>query len=524
MAPQRSPASTWFALVALAATASAQRSSGGSKFWTATTRYQDCISTDPTPYTRINGAVTTYTYSTTCTIKDSVSPTVSPYSTSTDNGYYYDDLALVYQYYSDGAVASSDLYDRRATSSSSQYTYYSFVMPVTMEYPSSCPTPVTWSTNASVNVPTQVLPQITPLSVETSSPTRYAYKDTMYETWYLTSGAAPFTSTENYYYSYYIADCSTPYSYESGSRTYSYSYPSYTGSVSGGSSGGGSSGSDRWEVCYLYGGCTSLKTWVIIIATIIPALFLLGFLESYFWFRRLMLGKGCLRFGTISWICISLWVACFTRSQSRRSPDDQKILREKWKQTGFGTALGLWFKWGFRHKYPVPLLGQYSRNTVGIVPEGQPLPVPGMVQTSGTYPPGGPPPPGGIYYIVPPEGQGPPQTYYTAPPGWTPAPNGQGMPMPPGQAYMPPADGSVSYYGEQAKGAPAVSTSPVSPVTGAPQPVPSPVSTVTALSINAVEAPAPQQPAHPPTGSPPSQPSQPAQLPTGEPNPPPKPT
>ena len=205
-----------------------------------------------------------------------------------------------------------------------------------------------------------------------------------------------------------------------------------------------------------------------------------------------MLGKGCLRFGTVCWICLSLWVACFTRSQSRRSPEDQKLLREKWRQTSFGTAIKLWFKWGFRHRYPVPLLGQYSRNTVGIVPEGQPLPVPGMVQMNGNYP-GGPPPPPGAYM---PNGQG--QAYYPPPQGWVPGPNGQAYPMPPpGQAYMPGPNGAVQYYGEQPKSVPSVTTSSVTPVNGAPHPAPSPVSPAVPSQqpppSNVAEAPTPVQ-------------------------------
>jgi hypothetical protein len=208
---------------------------------------------------------------------------------------------------------------------------------------------------------------------------------------------------------------------------------------------------------------------------------------------------------------MSLWIACFTRSQSRRSPEDQKLLRQKWKETSFGTAIKLWFKWGFRHRYPVPLLGQYSRNTVGIVPEGQPLPAPGMVQTNNNYY-GGPPPPPGAFM---PNGQG--QPYYPPTQGWAAAPNGQGYPMPPpGQAYMPP-NGFVQYYGgEQTKNAPSITTTSVSPVNGAPQPAASPISPIASPQLHnpsAAEAPAAGQlPAH--STGPQAPAVAPAQLPT----------
>jgi hypothetical protein len=505
---------SWLALFAGVSTVTAQ----STPFWTFTTRYQDCFDT-------YEGVYSTYTTSSTCTIKDSVTPTVTPYAVATptsDDYYYgYSDLQVFTAWYTSGAVPDSDLeptynYDLDATTTTqrSTSTYYEFSMLVTYTAPASCPTPFTFTTNASVAIPTQVVNQLSPVAVETSIPAPTARASYVYETWYLSDGAAPFTSTDDLYYSAYIESCSTPYQYSDYSYTNTrYSYPTgRTGSGSGGSSGN-SGDSDSWRVCYLgYGyGCSSLRTWVIIIAVVIPGLFLLGFLESYFWFRRLMLGKGCLRFGTISWICMSLWIACFTRSQSRRSPEDQKLLRQKWKETSFGTAIKLWFKWGFRHRYPVPLLGQYSRNTVGIVPEGQPLPAPGMVQTNNNYY-GGPPPPPGAFM---PNGQG--QPYYPPTQGWAAAPNGQGYPMPPpGQAYMPP-NGFVQYYGgEQTKNAPSITTTSVSPVNGAPQPAASPISPIASPQLHnpsAAEAPAAGQlPAH--STGPQAPAVAPAQLPT----------
>ncbi|KAJ4299256.1 hypothetical protein N0V90_004500 [Kalmusia sp. IMI 367209] len=485
---------SWLALLAGSATVTAQ-----SAFWTYTSRFQDCYY----PYTYYDGDTTSM--STWCDIKSTVTPTVSPTSTSTYS-YSTGDLELVYAWYTSNAVAESDIipysrYDPDATTTTetTTSTYHVFSMQVTYTAPTYCETPFTVTTNASVSVPTEVLDQVTPFMVITSTPTPTRRATYVFETWYFSEGDVPFTSSDDYYYTAYVEECSLPY----------YAYPTYTGSSSGGYGGGtsgsgsgsGSGSSDDWEVCYLYSGCTSLKTWIIIIAALIPSLFVLGFFESYFWFRRLMLGKGCLRFGTIFWICISLWVACFTRTQSRRSPEDQKLLREKWKNTSFGTAIKLWFRWGFRHRYPVPLLGQYSRNTVGIVPEGQPLPVPGMPPPGAFYPSGAPAP-----------GQG--QVYYPPPQGWVPAPNGQGYPMPPpGQAYMAGANGAPQYYGEQSKEAPSVTTTTVSPVNGAPQPVPSPVSPTLSSQPpppHVAEAPSPTpQPTQTAT-----MPQPPAQLPT----------
>ncbi|KAL5410923.1 hypothetical protein PMIN03_005164 [Paraphaeosphaeria minitans] len=487
---------SWLALFAGVTIVTAQSNSA---FWTFTTRYQDCTYAD-------SGIYSDYTYSSTCTIKDSVTPTVEPYEISTPTSdsydYYYgsSDLKMYTAWYTAGAVPDSDLkptydYDATTTRARSTSTYYDFSMLVTYTAPADCPTSFTFTTNASVNVPTQVLHSVTPYAVDTSIPVPTARASYIYETWYLSGGEAPFTSTEDYYYTEYIEQCSTPYQYRSYS-SYSYTRSRYTyptDSVSGGSNGN-SGDSYRWDYCYYYG-CTNPRLWIIIIAAVIPGIFVLGFFESYFWFRRLMLGKGCLRFGTISWICISLWVACFTRSQSRRSPEDQQLLRQKWQETSFGTAIKLWFKWGFRHRYPVPLLGQYSRNTVGIVPEGQTLPAPGMVMTNGNYT-GGPQPPPGAFL---PNGQG--QPCYPPLQGWVAAPNGQGYPMPSsGQAYMPP-NGVFQYNIEQTKDAPSATTTSVSPVNGTPQPAPSPVSPTVSPHVhdpNVAEAPPDiQAPVHP---------------------------
>jgi hypothetical protein len=475
MAVTRAQKASWLALLCNLAAVGAQTST---PFWTYTTRFQDYVSTSK--YTYMDGDTSTYSYTYTKTIKSNVTPTSSAYSTSTYEYSYDDELQLVYAYYSDGAVAESDLeLDYSATRylpTTSDTATTVFRMPITYTAPASCPSAFTFSTDETVSVPTQVVDQVTPVSKSTGTPSTYLYYGaSVTEIWFLSAGAAPLRTTTAYNYRYSIQNCEKPTSYSS---------------YSGGYTSGGDY--DDLSVCSWYSGCTSFKVWVIIIASIIPALFLLGFVESYFWFRRLMLGKGALRFGTICWICISLWVGCFTRTQSRRSPEDQKLLRQKWNNTKAGDAFKLWWRWGFRHAYPVPLLGQYSRNTVGIVPAGQPLPQIG--QPAMMYGPGYMPPPGapGAYY---PNGQ----PMYPPPQGWSPAANGQPYPTPPpGQAYMPPPNGTVSYYGEQPKDVASVTehtVSPVMPGTQAPpHSVPSPpVSTVVpeGHSTGVSEAPTP---------------------------------
>ncbi|CAI6342517.1 unnamed protein product [Periconia digitata] len=476
MAPVIAQKASWLTwlVVGLSATAQAQFSSGtrtsSSAFWTVTSRVVKSTSTYGYTYTYMTSTETDL-YRTTVLreVKSGVTPTATPMSTSSGYGSYYDDVDEVYAIYEAGAVAESDLEPDTTSyytyTRSSSYKDITYIMPVTYTQPASCSsTSFSVTGDITAYIPSIVQDQITPTSKITTRSTAYYLSSTYdVETWFLSAGAAP--STSNYYYSSYVAECSAPPLSKWRSGT--------------GSSGGGSSSSDDdsgLEWCSWYGYCTGIKIWIIIIASIIPGLFVLGFIESYIWFRRLMLGKGALRGGTVCWAMITLIVLCFTRSQSRRSAEDQKLLRENWNKTSTGQALKLWFKWGFKHRYPVPLLGQYSRNTVGIVPEGQPLPQ--MGQSNVAYPgfqpqPGTGPqqPPNIIYHNG--------QPYYSGvPPGWVPPPNaaeGQHIPAP-GTAYIPPQHYSEAFAPQAAdtKDRSAFSVSPVQNPAVAHPPPPQP--------------------------------------------------
>jgi hypothetical protein len=384
-----------------------------------------------------------------------VTPTATPTSTSTSFS-YYSDVEIVYHYYGQNAVALSDVepeYGDEGYSTAIYGSYTSgatptttFYMPVAMTAPASCPTQFTVTTTATVSIPSIVRDQVKPTStVNAGITTHGSYYTYSVETWYLSAGAAPFTSTDDFTYSYYIASCSTPPAARSSGG--------YYGGGGSSSNDDDSSSSDSYycsRYSYSYYCSSGLKTWIIVIASVIPGLFLLGFLESWFWFRRLMMGKSAMRFGTVCWVLISLWVLCFTRMQDARSKEDQVLLQEKWKNMRSGAAFKAWWKWGFRHAYPVEHLGQFSKQTVGVVPVGQPL-HPAMGQAPPGSMPGPPPPgaPGQVYYYGPP------------PPGWVPTSDGQGF-MPP-QGYMYPPPQQAGYYGgDLSKGATNVSTSPVS--------------------------------------------------------------
>ncbi|KAF2008016.1 hypothetical protein P154DRAFT_516783 [Amniculicola lignicola CBS 123094] len=330
-------------------------------FWTVTKRYQYYMSVETDTYTwRSTNPYYYWTYTSTATLNSGVTPTVTPLSSTTSSD-TYQNIELVSLYYQTGAVPDSDLIPTTtaSTTTSTTTTYTQYSMAVTYTPPASCSKTWKYTTSVSVYIPSEVRDQITPISVITS--TGYtitystgAYTGSPWETWLLSDGAAPMTTTgwyADYYYTRDVMNCKKP-----------------------GSSSSTNYDSDDIKVCTLYSGCTSLKTWIIIVATLLSTLFVLGWIESYFWFRRLMTGRSALRFGTVCWVLISLWVLCFTRRQKARPVQDHVYLKQQWSQLSFGRRLKLWFKWGFRHSYPTALLGEYVPPAGTVVyRSGQPI-------------------------------------------------------------------------------------------------------------------------------------------------------
>ncbi|KAH9878068.1 hypothetical protein J1614_003285 [Plenodomus biglobosus] len=420
-------------------------------FWTATTRLIDVYS--ELPYTYYNGEITTESFLSTRTIKNGVTPTVAATFTTTSSQ-YYSDVEEVYLYYPTGAVAESDLvpesrpvYGLSATASlTTTTTVYEYYMPVTMTAPSSCPTIFTVTSVASVDIPRAARALVTATSTATGATVSDRYGDTtVSETWYLPGGAAPYPTTDDYNYSEYIESCYTPpLPYKTASPT-----PSSTtggGLYNNPNDSSSSRNSDNPGELYCYWAPTGcllpIKTIIIIVCSIVGGLFILGFLESWFWFRRLMHGRSAMRFGTVCWVLMLLLVLCATRIQDRRTEEDRILLAEKWKEMTAGAKFKAWMRYGFRHRYPEEHLGQFSRMTVGIVPPGEPL-HPAMEQ----------PPPGFLPNS---------QVFY-----YGPQTNGQPVPL---QGYMVPPGQHAGYYGgEMPKQGIVVDTAPLYP--RPPQPV-----------------------------------------------------
>jgi hypothetical protein len=381
-------------------------SADAAAFWTATTNYAVVPTTD----------IYTYSdnyYSTTEVITDvytsylaldadaSLDP-ADAFSTSTyvDS---YDELELVMLYFDgqsvpEDAIATTTEYDYDAETT---YTYY--VQEITYTAPSSCETQFEVETITTIYIPSEVTNLVTPTSWVTTTDDYY-YDETILIGYVDPDSVPPMTTDYEYDYVYdYVQSCINPTetsSFGYGDDDDDYDDANWGTPINGGSDDDDSestssdnSNSTLTYDCNAFNRCGTVAAWAIAIAAVLPAIFLLGFFESYFWFRRMMMGRSALRFGTCCWILLLVPVICFTRRCPAREAADQEALRDQWRKTSFGKALDLWFSWGFRLRYPVEVLGVHPKyNNPAIGPDGKALPDTGYMQ---------PPPPKGFVYYVP---------------------------------------------------------------------------------------------------------------------------
>ncbi|QPG93494.1 hypothetical protein C2857_000191 [Epichloe festucae Fl1] len=351
----------------------------------------------------------------TVTLKPSV--TAAPFSTrtSTSSGFGDDSIyggsgsngvvVYIYRYFSPGAIPATDMVAPTECADPSDVTTTAFYRMVEYTAPSSCPTPFTLTATVSEYVPSGAEDQVSIESATTSVST-YKYggvgdSDNRSTTTY-TYIAAFLASTSHptgralrsqYIYSHYLSPCISPYPYPTQTTTttttaFPYPYPTQGTTTtanphpiptqttttaapritSGGSGRDGDGNrpddlvdhpscpwSDRGDYPY----------WGMILVIVLSAVFLLGFVESYLWFRRLMMGRGTLRVGTICWILLCLPLGFLARKIPARSTEDQQTLSARWKEKSFGQCLGHWLRWGLRLRYPVELLGAHPTYKYG---------------------------------------------------------------------------------------------------------------------------------------------------------------
>ncbi|KAK2590138.1 hypothetical protein QQS21_012191 [Conoideocrella luteorostrata] len=337
--------------------------------YTYTNRYADSTST------------ITSTYRGSMAVKLKPSVTASPYSTRAitttyGNGYGDlddSDLVVLYRYFSPGAIATSDIAISTRTYSQTDFTSTVFYQTIEYTAPTSCPTPFTVTTSSFARVPSGAEDQVSIASATTSistyNPRGGEYNDITYApttytmvTAFMASTAHPTGSlaTLNFVYSYYLTSCRNP-----GSSRTTRIGPRPTSGGGGRFDDSGDSNAFFDQPSCPWSNCGDYPYWGIILLTVLPGIFLLGFAESYFWFRRLMMGQSALRVGTVSWILLCLPLVFLTRRIPARSTEDQQDLRTQWKEKKLSQSLGLWLSWGFRYRYPMELLGAHPNYTYG---------------------------------------------------------------------------------------------------------------------------------------------------------------
>jgi len=104
-----------------------------------------------------------------------------------------------------------------------------------------------------------------------------------------------------------------------------------------------------------------IQPWIIALVVALPALFLLGLLENFWWFRQMMVGKATLRLGTFSWMLLCIPTMIMTRRCPGRPDEEQPHLLQMWRSLTWKEKGWLWVRWGFRHAYPEFILGPDPR-------------------------------------------------------------------------------------------------------------------------------------------------------------------
>ncbi|KAF7162858.1 hypothetical protein CNMCM5623_007980 [Aspergillus felis] len=277
----------------------------------------------------------------------------------------YDDAVTVVQVlYPSGAGIQSTYKNYNYRDSNIITQYY-----VNMVYtaPTSCSSQWTLTTAVPVYVPNAIEDALLATSMSTSyyvddsrpfQPTTYtkalAFIDPtqvpVSSLSSLSNSYKPYTMYREY--GCYDSSVSSGSSSHSGSSSNSGSSYSY--------SDGSDSGSWLYDSSY-YGGISPLGILLISLLGWFGVWLIIGLIENWFQFRRLMRGWQARRGFPISWCMLAPIVSCLLllfcrKGFQARTSEEAQVLKEKWEQMGFWRKVGLWLRWGFGFSYP-PMLG-----------------------------------------------------------------------------------------------------------------------------------------------------------------------
>lgn len=304
------------------------------------------------------GSTSTYPESLYTYTSQVAKPTASvPVLSTVTESAAYADVTIVYEVLESGSPISRT---RASDYLSAVYTYY--VIPITYSADPTCSQTWTYSTNVPITLPAIITP--TPVTATTSVTTyTYGYGSEPQQTYVVAILNATDVNAEDVAYASsvyapsYASYCYTP--------TTTCSTPTATGSAakctttfvydsSYSSSGSRYSSYDEYYDNYWL-------TPLILICVLVPVgWFLLwlivGLFESWMSFKGLMLGQHRKRGLPYAWCCISIIFLCWTGpTYKAKSPEEQAVMLERWKEMKKGEKFKLWMKWGFRWKYPTML-------------------------------------------------------------------------------------------------------------------------------------------------------------------------
>ncbi|OOF96895.1 hypothetical protein ASPCADRAFT_207009 [Aspergillus carbonarius ITEM 5010] len=345
--------------------------------WIVTEDFQEVVTTRTYYYETITTTLIEQITPTATSIPEAISTSTST-GTSNYDYYYYDnskDVTIVQQLYPTGVGSVVDEYD-------DGYGYYDdddddayhstvFAVNITYTAPTGCSSQWTRTSAVSVTPPSKVqdlLPRTavaTSFSVDSSrpfQPTTYTIDIVYVDPTQVPSSSLSSLSLYNRPTSLYTGAGCVYTGPSGGSSNYGdYGYPTYGSDGGYGNYDWGGYGEESWFLDSYPMGISPLALTLILSIGWIGLFLILGFIEAWVRFRRLMLGWQTRRGLPVCWsltiIPITLLLLCFFRKGYRaRSQADGEVLAKRWKAMSIWTKLRLFFVWGFRFKYP-PMLG-----------------------------------------------------------------------------------------------------------------------------------------------------------------------
>lgn len=285
---------------------------------------------------------------------EQVSPTVTSLpeaiSTITSVGSSYDaEVTVVQKLYPSGI--GKEIY-----TSDNGYGYYEgdgfhstiYVVNLTYTAPTGCSSQWTTKTTGMVEPPSAVraLLPLTETSLSTSVDRSTAFQPTsyFYTVVWVDPTQVPSASLAC------LSDQHAPTALSEGSNCKYQGHGCYYATGYNGNYGAWYNDSSWW-------GISALAIFLICLLGWIGLFFILGIIESWIRFRRLMTGwqtrRGFPLFWAFMLLPISLFcLCCFRKGYRARNAADAEFLQQKWRDMSAWKKLRLFLIWGFRFKYP----------------------------------------------------------------------------------------------------------------------------------------------------------------------------